>query len=190
MERQLRPGLSVVLRILRAIAVALNPRPLHQGYQPPGLVRGADTAGDVAVLGQRIAELIACHRNMQLAVRLRAGQVFRQETVALLSVIIVGIADHKRLVDDSVAAEHRMSGSPRLGTAGRHGKALGNRVQLLVYIGNRDMLGQMVADIPLEQLLYGLFDHKHRASEPGGQSIVNRKFKQSLSVRSDRVHLF
>ena len=105
--------------------------------------------------------------------RLRPGQKIIQQAVAVTPIIIVRIDDGKRPLDHVAAAQHRMTGTPRLYPSLRHRVASRQLIQLLVHILHRHMPGDPVADVLAERFLDGVLDDKHHLAKPGRHRVIN-----------------
>ena len=111
----------------------------------------AHTAGDVAVFGHGVAQLVTDHGV------LRVGSVSAEEGVYRLvcaaAVEIVGVYDGKWAGDRSTAAEHRVACAPGLFTPVGNAVALGQPVKLLIHILHVEEIFHARADGGLEAVL-------------------------------------
>ena len=114
---------------------------------------------------------------------------------SLLAVIVIGVDDGKRLLQNALAGQNRLPGAPGLGAALRQADALRQRVQRLIGVGDlHTQLGaglfDAVADGLTERVLDVLADDEHDLVEPGLDGIMDGKIHDDLAVGADSGQLF
>ena len=184
-RRERRPCRAVVLGEHRGAVAQLDMRALGQRGQAAVRFDRADPAGNVAVFRQGVAQAVARHGEMQRRVMLRAGEMLGQELEARAAVIVVGVDNGERLAHDVAAAEHRVARAPRLLPALRHGVAVGQSVQLLIHVADRDVPRYGIADLRFELLLDRVLDHEHDLAEPGVDRVIYRIVDDLFAGRAD-----
>ena len=149
----------------------------------------AYAAGHAAVLGDSVPEQIAYHAVVVIAAVLVGGQVIIHHPEGLRAVIIIGIDDRKRAVDEVLCSQNGVAGAPGLDTALRHGKACGQLIQLLEGVFHVHGLGYTLADGCLESILDLMLDNKDHRLKACAAGIVKGIIHDHLTVRPHRVDL-
>ena len=149
----------------------------------------AYAAGHAAVLGDSVPEQIAYHAVVVIAAVLVGGQVIIHHPEGLRAVIIIGIDDCKRAVDEVLCSQNGVAGAPGLDTALRHGKACGQLIQLLEGVFHVHGLGYTLADGCLESILDLMLDNKDHRLKACAAGIVKGIIHDHLTVRPHRVDL-
>ena len=117
------------------------------------------------------------------------GQVIIHHTEGLRAVIIIGIDDRKRAVDEVLCSQNGVAGAPGLDTALRHGKTGGQLFQLLEGVLHVHCFRHAVADGSLEGVLDLVLDDKDHGLKAGAAGVVERIVHNDLSVGAHRVDL-
>ena len=149
----------------------------------------AYAAGHAAILGDSVPEQIAYHAVVVIAAVLVGGQVIIHHPEGLRAVIIIGIDDCKRAVDEVLCRQNGVAGAPGLDTALRHGKACGQLIQLLEGVFHVHGLGYTLADGCLESILDLMLDNKDHRLKACAAGIVKGIIHDHLTVRPHRVDL-
>ena len=187
--RQVGPPCAAVLGEVYAVFVRFNAGAFGHTVQSAVGVGYAHAAGHAAVLGDSVPEQIAYHAVVVIAAVLVGGQVIIHHPEGLRAVIIIGIDDRKRAVDEVLCRQNGVAGAPGLDTALRNGKACGQLIQLLEGIFHVHGLGYTLADGCLESILDLMLDNKDHRLKACAAGIVKGIIHDHLTVRPHRVDL-
>ena len=160
-----------------------------------GLVHLADAAGHGAVVAQGVLQHKAGHGQITGLVGRVALQKVMQPDKGLLAVVVVGVDDGERLLDDALAGQHGLTGAPGLGASLRHGIPCGDILQRLK--GVVDLNAQLgadllnaVADGLLEGILDVVADDKDDLVKAGLDRVMNGIVHDDLAVGTHSRQLF
>ena len=109
---------------------------------------------------------------------------------AFFAVIVVRIDHHERAVHQALDAQHRMSRSPGLHSAGRRPEALRKIFDLLEGILHSCVFFDAVADDPPEILLQIPADNEYHLIKACLQSVIDGVVHDDLPTRPHRLKLF
>ena len=117
------------------------------------------------------------------------GQVIVHHPEGLGAVVVVGVDDRERTVDEVLCCQHGVAGAPGLDAPLRDGKACGQFVQLLEGVFHVHSLGHAVADGGLERRLDLMLDDEDHRLKACAAGVVERIVHDDLAVRAHRVDL-
>ena len=178
-----------------AVGGLFNAAGLQHAGQVVGVVHLADAAGDRAVVAQGVFQHKARHGKVARLVGRVALQEVVQPDERLLAVVVVGVDDGERLLNNALAGQHGLAGAPGLGAALRHGEALRHVLECLERIV--DLNAQPGADL-LNAVTDGLFkrllnvvaDDKDDLVKTGLDGVMNGIVHDDLAVGTDGSQLF
>ncbi len=154
------------------------------------IIQPADTAGDAAVVRERIFKDETGHEDfLPAGVGLLANKRLMEKLKAFLPVVIVRVHDRERLRDDVPGRQDRLARTPRLRAAFRKRKALREVIQVLKCVRHLDVPAHPVADDAPEVFLDILPDNENHLVKPCLRRIVDRVIHDDLTGRSDRGEL-
>ena len=150
----------------------------------------ADAAGDMAVLGDGVAQQIADHGEFIAALAVRmALKVLIYLAEALRAIVIVRVHDGEGAIHDLARGKHRVAGAPGLHTAVRDLIALRQVVQLLVGVLDVYELRESVANGLVKGLFDLVLDDEHNGVEAGALGVIDGVVDDELAVIAHRVYL-
>ncbi len=147
-------------------------------------------ARNVPVLCDGIFQQISHHRVAVNGIILMRGEIAVNFRERLGAVVVVGVDDGERRINDMARRQHRVGGSPRLCAALRDGIALRQIVQLLEYVTHLHHLGDTVPDRLPERLLNLVLDDEYHRLEARAPGVVQGIVDDDLSVVPHRIDLF
>ena len=177
-----------------AVGGLFNAAGLQHAGQVVGVVHLADAAGDSAVVAQGVFQHKARHGQVAGLVGRVALQKVVQLDKSLFAVVVVGVDNGERLLDDALAGQHSLAGAPGLAAALGHGVPGGNVLQRLERVV--DLNAQLGADF-LDAVADGLFesvldivaDDKDDFVKPGLDGVMNGIVHDDLAVGADGCQL-
>ena len=156
--------------------------------------RVTHAAGHRAVSGDGVFQQIP-HHGGRAPLR-QALQLLIDGTVGVHAVVVVGIDDAERLVDEFPGTQHRVGGTEGLGAPlrypveRRHGGEILKGVAHLHRLAlRRPQTRGHVAAQPLHQLQHIRLDDEHDLIETGPHRVVDAVLHEDLSVRTHAVRL-
>ena len=126
---------------------------------------------------------------MSKLVILRSAEIIIQQLKSLRTVVIVGVDDRKRTVNNGTTAERRMTGTPWFGSALRHSLLGWNIRHGLIAILHFCKRTDFGADQTLKISLIFFFDNKNNFFETCTQGIINRKVNDQFTIVADGCDL-
>ena len=123
-------------------------------------------------------------------IRLLLGQIVMYFYISFFSIVIIGIDNHKRLIQNSVCSKNSLAGSPRFCTVCRFCESFRKIFQSLECIFYFCDLFDSFSNYATELFFKVLTDDKYNFIESCFQRIMDRVVHNDLSIRSYRCKLF
>ena len=156
--------------------------------------RAAHAPGDRAVPGDGVFQKIAHHGGLALCGQGLEGLI--NGAVGIHAVVVVGIDDAERLMDECTGTQHGVGGAKGLGTVlgnlieSRHGvKGLLGVAELHLASVWRTQRLQCVAGQTADQVTDLRLDDKHHFIKTGTGRVIDAVVHQNLAVGPHTVHL-
>ena len=153
-------------------------------------VCGAYAAGDRAIFGERVLDLISDHAVTEFVVILCGRQVIIHFAKCICAVEVIRVDNGDRTAGSQLlCTPHCMRGAERLLTALRCGQTVRQIVERLISVVHLHEAARLFADGVLERLVQLGTDDEYHAVKACTVCIVDGIIEQNLSVRTDRVDL-
>ena len=117
------------------------------------------------------------------------GQIVIHYLKSLHPIVIVGIDDSKRSINQILCGKDCMAGSPRFFAVFRNFKSCRQDVQLLKRIFYFHDFGNAIANCSTECFLDFMLDDKNDSPKSGAICVVKRIINNDFPIRTNRVNL-
>ena len=141
-------------------------------YQVSGFIHLTDSAGHMAVPGNRVLQIICHHGSFCFRIPQPLQRCIHCGK-SILAVIIIRVDHRKRLMDQIHCTYHGMYRSVRFGASFRRNKAVGKCVIFLIRVSNFHFLSNFITDHFPELRIHALADHKNNLVKTSFHRIID-----------------
>ena len=140
------------------------------------------------VLGHGVLQAV-CHHRRDVRLALHFLQALRHRRESVLAVVVVGVDDGERLVNQVFRHQHGVNRAIGLRAPFRRNKAVRQGIIFLIGVFYLDLLGNLVANQLAEGVRHAALDDENYLIKSRRHCVIDGILQQNFAVRADVVNL-